>query len=219
MSPGAADTLEPLLRAINGAASRDELVRCTRELVKTMPALAHDPPSQQRAIACCLELLRSNNPGAALLAVKGLVDCGAVAVEPLLNSIDERDYGARAWAVRALAALGDRRGLAVLRRAVAQDIGPSVRQAAAHGLGRLTFSADERSQGQLECLESLETGLEDEEWAVRYASVVALQTLLNAGLEPELRRRVTTLLERRRDTDDTLVVRLRALQALEQLPV
>ena len=39
--------------------------------------------------------------------------------------------------VRALSAIQDPRGLAVLQRAVANDIGPSVRQAAAYGLGRL----------------------------------------------------------------------------------
>lgn len=212
-----AQQVQLLLQAINAAGTRSELVRRTADLVDAMPSIAGDPEAQQQAIEGCLALLRSNNPGAALLAVRGLIGCGPAAVEPLLNSIDEHDYGARAWAVRALAALQDPRGLPVLQRAVDQDIGPSVRQAAAHGLGRLQFSAEQRPDGLLQCLESLETGLEDNEWSVRYAAVVSLQALMDGTLAPEMRARINGLLQERRSGDDTLAVRLRALHALERL--
>ena len=53
------------------------------------------------------------------------------------DNLDGYNYGARAWAVRALAGIGDVRGLEVLEDALAQDIGPSVRRAAARGLGQL----------------------------------------------------------------------------------
>ena len=42
-------------------------------------------------------------PGAALAAVDGLIAIGPEAVPPLLGTLDARNYGARAWAVRALA--------------------------------------------------------------------------------------------------------------------
>ena len=142
------------------------------QLVALMPQLSEEPPLQAQAIDCCIDLLKANNPAAALQALRGLICCGAAAVEPLLNSLDERNYGARAWTVRALSAIQDPRGLEVLQRAVANDIGPSVRQAAAYGLGRL--------QGHDEnvlrpCMESLELACSDSEWSVRYAAVAALE--------------------------------------------
>ena len=145
-----------------------------------------------------------------------MIDCGAAAVEPLLNSLDERDYGSRAWTVRALSALQDPRGLSVLQRAVANDIGPSVRQAAAYGLGRLQGN-DESLLRQ--CLNSLELACSDSEWSVRYAGVAALEQRLQQSLPTELDNRARALLLQRsqQDLDDTLVLRLRALLALERL--
>ena len=181
-----------------------------------MPQLSSEPALQGQAISCCIDLLKANNPAAALQALRGLIDCGAAAVEPLLNSLDERDYGSRAWTVRALSALQDPRGLSVLQRAVANDIGPSVRQAAAYGLGRLQGN-DESLLRQ--CLNSLELTCSDSEWSVRYAGVAALEQRLQQSLPTELDNRAGALLQQRsqQDLDDTLVVRLRALLALERL--
>ena len=104
----------------------------------------------------------------------------------------------------------------MLQRAVANDIGPSVRQAAAYGLGRLQG----QNQSMLrQCLESLELACSDSEWSVRYAAVAALEQRLQQGLPSDLDQQARSLLLQRsqQDMDDTLVVRLRALLALERL--
>ena len=216
MNQANAEELQRRLQAIEQAATRQELAGASAQLVAWMPQLSSEPALQGQAISCCIDLLKANNPAAALHALRGLVDCGAAAVEPLLNSLDERDYGSRAWTVRALSALQDPRGLSVLQRAVANDIGPSVRQAAAYGLGRLQGN-DESLLRQ--CLNSLELACSDSEWSVRYAGVAALEQRLQQSLPTELDNRARALLQQRsqQDLDDTLVVRLRALLALERL--
>ncbi len=216
MNQANAEELQRRLQAIEQAATRQELAGASAQLVAWMPQLSSEPALQGQAISCCIDLLKANNPAAALHALRGLIDCGAAAVEPLLNSLDERDYGSRAWTVRALSALQDPRGLSVLQRAVANDIGPSVRQAAAYGLGRLQGN-DESLLRQ--CLNSLELACSDSEWSVRYAGVAALEQRLQQSLPTELDNRARALLQQRsqQDLDDTLVVRLRALLALERL--
>ena len=216
MSQDNTEELNTRLQAIDQAATRQALAGASAQLVALMPQLSSEPELQGQAISCCIDLLKANNPAAALQALRGLIGCGAAAVEPLLNSLDERNYGARAWTVRALSAIQDPRGLAVLQRAVAHDIGPSVRQAAAYGLGRL--QGDERNLLE-QCLISLKLACSDSEWSVRYAAVAALEQRLQQGLPTELEIEAQALLRlrSRQDMDDTLVVRLRALLALERL--
>ena len=216
MSQDNTEELNARLQAIDQAATRQALAGASAQLVALMPQLSSEPELQGQAISCCIDLLKANNPAAALQALRGLIGCGAAAVEPLLNSLDERNYGARAWTVRALSAIQDPRGLAVLQRAVAHDIGPSVRQAAAYGLGRL--QGDERNLLE-QCLISLKLACSDSEWSVRYAAVAALEQRLQQSLPAELESEAQALLRlrSRQDMDDTLVVRLRALLALERL--
>ena len=114
MSQGNAAALQTKLQAIEQAATRQQLAHASAQLVALMPQLSSEPALQGQAISCCIDLLKANNPAAALQALRGLIGSGAAAVEPLLNSLDERNYGARAWTVRALSAIQDPRGLAVL---------------------------------------------------------------------------------------------------------
>jgi phycocyanobilin lyase beta subunit len=127
-----------------------------------------------------LEILGFNNPGAAVAAVDGLIAIGEPAVEPILASLHTNNYGARAWSVRALAGIGDPRGLEVLERALATDVGPSVRRAAASGLGRLDLRSlpeDQVSELVERSLQALLAACGDGEWIVRYAVVVGLEGL------------------------------------------
>jgi phycocyanobilin lyase beta subunit len=216
VSQANAAALQTKLEAIEQAATRQQLANASAQLVALMPQLSEEPPLQAQAIDCCIDLLKANNPAAALQALRGLIGCGSAAVEPLLNSLDERNYGARAWTVRALSAIQDPRGLEVLQRAVANDIGPSVRQAAAYGLGRLQGHDENLLRP---CMNSLELACSDSEWSVRYAAVAALEQRLQQGLPSDLAPQARALLRHRsqQEMDDTLVVRLRALLALERL--
>jgi phycocyanobilin lyase beta subunit len=115
--------------------------------------------------------------------VDGLIAIGIPAVDTILANLDGFNYGARAWTVRALAGIGDVRGLEVLEDALARDIGPSVRRAAARGLGQLNLAplaASERRAIVERCLQALVDGCRDGEWVVRYAVAVGLEALAPA---------------------------------------
>jgi len=217
-------SVSPLIQAVEQADTATALLVATARLASQ---LAGDVPPAPAAIAALVQVLGFNNPGAAVAAVDGLIACGEAAVAPLLDNLDAHNYGARAWAVRALAGIGDVRGLELLEQALAGDIGPSVRRAAARGLGQLrcgALPAQERREVQERALAALEAAAGDSEWVVRYAVVVGLESLAldlaaeTGGFEGELRERALQTLNRLSQPDqDTTVVRLRANQALGHL--
>lgn len=208
-----------LVRAVKEATSAQDLFQATRFLASAEISGEDD----LAAITCLVEVLGFNNPGAAVAAVEGLIRLGPVAVEPLLRNLDPRNYGARAWAVRALAGIGDVRGLEVLEEALATDVGPSVRRSAAAGLGGLRLgpvSPGERLEVRERALSALEAGGADPEWVVRYAVVVGLEKL-GRGMDPpahQLHRAINSLERLAHPTREAIpVVRLRADQALQRL--
>jgi phycocyanobilin lyase beta subunit len=175
------------------------------------------------AVTCLLQVLGFNNPGAAVAAVDGLIRIGEEAVEPLLRSLDTPNYGARAWVVRALAGIGDVRGLEVLIDALSTDIGPSVRRAAARGLGTLRLGdsdGEDRRQTLERCLAALQEGCEDGEWIVRYAVAVGMESLGLAMVETdEQRSRILRTMAGLASIpqEPTQVVRMRASLARSRL--
>ena len=210
--------LKDLLLAVQTAATADSLVDATRDLAAICSDLPANSSDQLTAINCLIELLSANNPGAAVAAVDGLIACKTAAVQPILNNLDEHNYGARAWAVRALAQIGDPRGLAVLQRAIEQDIGPSVRRAAAMGLGRIELaelSPEEKLETMEICLAGLKLGCADGEWIVRYSAVVGLENFSRNSASSFAQACLLLLQARSQEAiEETPVVRLRAAQAL-----
>jgi phycocyanobilin lyase beta subunit len=212
-------TIGERIRAVRQASSSQAMLQATWALA----ASDHGEDVDVEAVACLVEVLGFNNPGAAVAAVDGLIRLGAVAVEPILESLDPRNYGARAWAVRALAGIGDVRGLELLEEALASDVGPSVRRAAACGLGSLRLEALEPAQRAAvreRALGALLAGCRDGEWVVRYAVSVGLESL-GLRLEP-LPQEHRQLLEAlaalgQPEREDTAVVRLRARLAQQRL--
>ncbi|MEB3277039.1 MAG: HEAT repeat domain-containing protein [Cyanobacteriota bacterium] len=208
-------TINPLIAAVQQAGSALELLQSTAELARS-----GDPG----AAPTLVEVLSFNNPGAAVAAVDGLIAIGPPAVDHLLQ-LDPRNYGARAWAVRALAGIGDVRGLDLLIEALLDDVGPSVRRAAARGLGSLQLMALDplqRSAIEQRCLEALLRGCSDGEWVVRYAVAMGLEGLALSGGWPADHRghgRTTAALTQLSDAahEDAPVVRLRAALALQRL--
>ena len=208
-----------LITAVEQADSAAALLGATAGLARHLAGAASPEPE---AITALVQVLGFNNPGAAVAAVDGLIACGQAAVEPLLANLDAHNYGARAWAVRALAGIGDVRGLELLEQALGGDIGPSVRRAAARGLGQLrTADLNEQPRRLVRerALAALEAAAADGEWVVRYAVVVGLESLAldldPAGDGPALRERTQCVLALlSAPEEDTPVVKLRALQAL-----
>ena len=213
MVPPSPDHLHEAVQALRAATTAEALLAATAALARL---------TSPDAAPVLVEVLGYNNPGAAVTAVEGLIRLGAAAV-PALLELDPENYGARAWAVRALAGIGDVRGLAVLVDALGTDVAASVRRAAARGLGNLQLAGlmpSERRTVQERCLAALLAACGDGEWVVRYAVAVGLEGLAH-GLEPasaareQLRAGLVALCEAA--DDNPPVVCLRAKVALSRL--
>ena len=201
------------IAALQQAGSALALLEATQELASCADA---------SAAPVLVEVLGFNNPGAAVAAVEGLISLGTAAVDALLQ-LDPENYGARAWAVRALAGIGDVRGLELLLDALGSDVAASVRRAAAKGLGQLQLTElppAQQQEVQRQCLGALLAATSDGEWVVRYAVTVGLE-LLAAGLPAEAPERELAqqgLLRLQEATDGTPpVVQRRAKLALSRL--
>lgn len=161
-----------LIAAVEAADSAEELVKAVAAL-----AAAQTPD----AIPTLIGVLAFNNPGAAVVAVEGLIQLGSPAAQAILNNLDDYNYGARAWALRALAGIGEPAALPLLLSAAREDFSLSVRRAATYGLGRLRWTdlaESDRLVQQQQCLEALQLCLQhDPEWVVRYAAAAALEAL------------------------------------------
>ncbi|TRU24966.1 MAG: HEAT repeat domain-containing protein [Microcystis aeruginosa Ma_SC_T_19800800_S464] len=204
-------TVETLIIAVEKADSANGLLTAVENLAAA---------KSEAAIPTLTDVLRYNNPGASVAAVDGLIAIGKAAVPYLLANLDGYNYGARAWATRALAGIGDVRGLDLLLEAAVSDFSFSVRRGAARGLGNIIWSDLEESlvsEAQKAVFAALEKLLQgDPEWVVRYAAIVGLEGLGTAAAA--FRRAIRELLGQIRETEAEIVVRLRADQALEHLP-
>lgn len=176
----------------------------------------------EEGIPTLIAALSYNNPGAAVAAVDGLVQLGEVAVPKLLALLDDYNYSGRAWAIRALAGIGDPRALETLREAAETDFAMSVRRSAAKGLGNLRWSAlpaQDVSAAQAKALKTLCLTCQDPEWVVRYAGVVGLQGLATSAAETQtdICQTVSEHFEQMLKTESDLAVRARVQLALHQL--
>jgi phycocyanobilin lyase beta subunit len=203
-------TVETLIIAVEKADSANGLLTAVENLAAA---------KSEAAIPTLTDVLRYNNPGASVAAVDGLIAIGKAAVPYLLANLDGYNYGARAWATRALAGIGDVRGLDLLLEAAVSDFSFSVRRGAARGLGNIIWSDLEESrvsEAQKAVFKALEKLLQgDPEWVVRYAAIVGLEGLGIAAAA--FRGAIRELLGQIGETEAEIVVRLRADQALEHL--
>ncbi|MBE9203925.1 HEAT repeat domain-containing protein [Synechocystis salina LEGE 06099] len=163
--------IEQLIQAVETADSAAKLVGAVRALAATRSPLA---------VPQLTTVLRYNNPGAAVAAVDGLIQIGDAAMTHLLANMDGYNYGARAWATRACAGIGDPRALALLQEAALTDFALSVRRAAAKGLGFLRWQSlpsEEQEVVRQAIYDTLLKVCEDPEWVVRYGAIAALENL------------------------------------------
>ena len=200
-----------LIQAVQQADSSEGLLNAVRALAAA---------GSQEAIPTLITVLGYNNPGAAVSAVDGLIQIGEPAVQPLLEQLNGYNYGARAWAVRALAGIGDPRGLDILLDAAANDFALSVRRAAAKGLGTICWElmpSEQIAEAQESTSKTLLQASQDPEWVVRYAAVGGLQALATAAVQPNWLSAVLTRLDEIVDRDETSSVRARAWVAKQKL--
>jgi phycocyanobilin lyase subunit beta len=208
------DRISNLIRAVEAADSSKLLIEAVQNLASAQ---------LNEAIPTLIATLSYNNPGAAVAAVDGLIQLGEPAVPALLELLDMYNYTARAWAIRALAGIGDPRGLVTLLGVATADFALSVRRAATKGLGTMKwywFPAEILEMAQTEALEALLfVAQQDEEWVVRYSAIVGLQALGQAiaTSHPEWRSQIQAQLEQIANHDNSLAVRARVWMAQQQL--
>jgi phycocyanobilin lyase subunit beta len=204
---------QKLIRAVEAADSSERLLDAVKQLAAA---------GIEESVPTLIAALGYNNPGAAVAAVDGLIAIGEVAVQPLLQLIDDYNYGARAWALRALAGIGDFRALDTLLEAAKNDFSLSVRRAAARGLGTLRWHQVPPEQVEsvhTQVLEALLLIAQDPEWVVRYAAVTSLETLamIIAITSPEQVSHITERFQQMIDTDADIGVRTRVRLAQQQI--
>ena len=200
-----------------------ETADSAQSLLDAVEALAD--LKDEAAIDTLIRVLGYNNPGAAVAAVDGLIQIGTPAATALLTQIDGYNYGARAWALRVLAGIGDPRGLDLILETAAEDFSLSVRRAAARGLGAIQWEQiagdPERRAAQTRARDVLLTVVKtDPEWVVRYGAVVGLQGVGTAAAVyrfDDLIGPIEAGLRDRLAHDDTLAIQARAEWALSQL--
>lgn len=203
-------SVQKLIQDVEQADSPERLMMAVQALVSVR---------SEAGIPMLIRALGFNNPGAAAFAVQGLVQMGAVAVQPLLELLDDYNYGARAWAIRALVAIADPRALDVLLPAAAADFAPSVRRAATKGLGTLQWhllSDDDAIVAQGRVLETLFVIAEEPDWSLRYAATVGLEALGRAT-NPDLLTQILTRLQQMVKTESDLAVQARVRRAITVL--
>ena len=179
--------IQVLIDAVDKADSADLLLETVENLADAV---------DEAAIPTLVEVLGFNNPGAAVAAVDGLIEIGEPVVPYLLHNLDDYNYGARAWATRVFAGIGDPSALDLLLEAAVADFSQSVRRAAAKGLGSILWSKlpeAEVAVAQQKVLQALLLATEDGEWVVRYAAIVGLESLAKtlADSQPELLGKIT----------------------------
>ncbi|MEL7512117.1 MAG: HEAT repeat domain-containing protein [Cyanobacteria bacterium J06554_3] len=215
-------TTDPLLQSRLQAVDDADSAQSMLDAVEALAELKHEG-----TIDMLIRVLAYNNPGAAVAAVDGLIAIGTPAASAVLSQIDGYNYGARAWALRVLAGIGDPRGLDLILETAAEDFSLSVRRAAARGLGAIQWEKLDAAQRQPAQIKSRDTLLgivkNDPEWVVRYAATVGLQGVANA-LMAEGAKGATDLispilegLQQLIVADPTVAVRARADWAMSQL--
>lgn len=186
-------------------------------LIAAVRALANERSPD--GIPTLIQVLGYNNPGAAVTAMNGLIQMGDVAVPALIEQLDGYNYGARAYSIRALAAIGDPRALDTLLEAAETDFAPSVRRAAAKGVGCLRWHLllDEQiADAQAKVLKTLLLVSQDEDWAIRYAAIVGLEAIA-AALKGDLVWRVNDRLTEMMQSDSTSATQARAQLAQHRI--
>lgn len=202
-------SVDSLIQAVEQADSADNLLKAVEVLAAS---------KQKEAIPALVKVLAYNNPGAAVAAVEGLTALGEPSVSYLLEHLDRYNYGARAWAARVFAGVGEPRTLELLIETATKDFSLSVRRAAAKGLGFINWSKvseSEAIEGQKKTIQALFSALQDTEWVVRYAAIVALQNIITTlDLEDSQLQEIREQLKKMSVTDKAIAVSARAKLAL-----
>lgn len=201
--------VKELIAAVNQADSADGLLKAVENLAEARSVAA---------IPTLVEVLGFNNPGAAVAAVEGLIEIGEPAVPYLMANLDDYNYGARAWAIRVFAGIGEPIALDLLLKAAVTDFSQSVRRSAVRGLGIIRWSKlspEAILPKQEAAFKTLLLATNDGEWVVRYAAVVGLESL--GKTQPQFLAAITSRFQEMQASEPELAIGARIQLARKKL--
>lgn len=143
------------------------------ELIAAAKDIAAAAPTNPQTLPVLVDMLGYNNPVAARIAVEALVKGGKSSIEPLLTGVGAFNYAVNAYALRALAGVGDPSVAAVCVACAKKGPIPGVRRAACAAIASLRFADVDSATNAYEVLLRIADGEPD--WGVRYAAVVGLE--------------------------------------------
>ena len=147
-----------------------------------------------------LQMLSHHHPAISTVAIEGLVKLAPYSVLPLIEYFKTcLDHGIQAFIIQALAQIGDIRALETLLNVVGVEVANhcqgSVRRVAALGLGNIGNNTNDISMINA-CIDKLKWALFNaEDWALRYASVVALENISREIAKPIFQAALITELD------------------------
>jgi phycocyanobilin lyase subunit beta len=180
-----------LTQKVETAQNEEELRVAIEQLIATRSS---------EVIPVLIRSLRCTNSAICDVIVEGLVSYGEPAVPVIIKNLDDHDYAARYQGIRALVQLAHPDSFDTFVWGLTEDFAPSVRRASAKGLGVLQ---DPRA------IPVLLSMINDPDWAVRYAVVIALESFVQ---DPTVQQ---ALVQAKEDSDR--VVRLKATEILKKL--
>ncbi|PXF49422.1 Phycocyanobilin lyase subunit beta [Gracilariopsis chorda] len=142
-------------------------------LISAAEEIALASKSHPQTLPVLVDMLGFNNPAAAGIAIAALVDAGDLSIPSLLTGVAAFNYSVNAYALRALAGIGNPSVLQVCLACANSGPIPNVRRAACRALGSLHYTANEHARTAYECLLTLAD--KEADWGVRYAAIVALE--------------------------------------------
>lgn len=162
------------------------------ELISAAEVIASNVLTYPSVLPVLVDMLGFNNPVAASICVSALASAGKPAIPPLLTGVAAFNYSVNAYALRALALIGDPDTIDVCTACAVSGPIPNVRRAACKALGALRFTKEENEGGPTSNGNKDESGNGDDraqkafdrllylaqnepDWGVRYAAIVAVE--------------------------------------------
>lgn len=143
------------------------------DFIAAAKEIAENTPQYPAVLPVLVDMLGFNNPVAAGLAIEALARADRFAVPVLLTGVAAFNYAVNAYALRALARIGDPTTMDVCTACAVRGPIPNVRRAACRALGALHFENVTDATTAFTTLVALADGEPD--WGVRYAAIVALE--------------------------------------------
>lgn len=143
------------------------------ELIKAAKEIAANASAYPAVLYVLVDMLGFNNPVAAGIAIDALGNAQRAAIPALLTGVAAFNYAVNAYALRAIARIGDPSTFDVCTACAIRGPIPNVRRAACRALAALRF---EESVTAAEAFARLVVLADTEpDWGVRYAAIVALE--------------------------------------------